>query len=43
MIGIPSVVSIIGFIIYKKGYKIEGKFQDDIMRQLEEKRNSQIA
>ena len=37
MIGVPSVISIIAFIIYKKGYKIEGQFQDEIISKLEEK------
>ena len=43
MIGIPSVISIIAFIIYKKGYKIEGQFQDEIINKLEEKRNAEMA
>lgn len=43
MIGIPSVISIIAFIIYKKGYKIEGQFQDEIINKLEEKRNAEIV
>ena len=43
MIGVPSVISIIAFIIYKKGYKIEGQFQDEIISKLEEKRSAEIA
>ena len=28
---------------YKKGYKIEGQFQDEIISKLEEKRSAEIA
>lgn len=28
---VPSVITILAFIIYKKGYKLEGEFLEDIL------------
>lgn len=36
MIAIPSVITILGFIIYCKGYKLHGEYQQKIMEQLNE-------
>lgn len=35
MIAIPSIITILGFIIYSKGYKLHGEYQEKIMDELE--------
>ncbi len=35
MIAIPSIITILGFIIYCKGYKLHGEYQEKIMDELE--------
>lgn len=34
---IPSIVTVLAFVIYVKGYKLDGKTMEDITRQLKEK------
>ena len=34
---VPSIVTILAFVIYVKGYKLDGKTMEDISRQLKEK------
>ena len=34
---IPSIVTVLAFVIYVKGYKLDGKAMEDITRQLKEK------
>lgn len=42
LIGIvPSVITVLAFVIYMKGYKLEGAFLDGIMRQLEERKENE--
>lgn len=38
MIVVPSVITILGFIIYSKGYKLHGEYQENIMKELNSKR-----
>ncbi|MDY6011963.1 MFS transporter [Clostridium sp.] len=38
MIVVPSVITILGFIIYSKGYKLQGEYQEKIMEELNNKR-----
>ena len=38
MIVVPSVITILGFIIYAKGYKLQGEYQEKIMEELNNKR-----
>lgn len=37
---IPSVITVLAFVIYIKGYKLEGSYMEDVFRQLKEKRNN---
>lgn len=34
MIGIPSIITVLGFIIYAKGYKLHGEYQEKIVEEL---------
>lgn len=34
---IPSIVTVLAFVIYVKGYKLDSKTMEDITRQLKEK------
>lgn len=38
MVVVPSVITILGFIIYSKGYKLQGEYQEKIMEELNNKR-----
>ena len=38
MVVVPSVITILGFIIYAKGYKLQGEYQEKIMEELNNKR-----
>lgn len=42
MIGIPSLITIISFIIYKKGYRLNGEYQKEIMDELDKRKASQV-
>ena len=38
MVAVPSAITILGFIIYAKGYKLHGEYQEKIMDELNKKR-----
>lgn len=42
MVVIPAIVSILSYIVYKKFYKINGKYHDDMLEELESKRASDL-
>lgn len=35
---VPSVITVLAFVIYVKGYKLQGEYLDNIMKQLKEKK-----
>ena len=37
---VPSVITILAFIIYAKGYKLEGAYLENVMKQLKEKKEN---
>lgn len=37
---VPSIITVLAFVIYVKGYKLEGAYLEDIMKQLSEKKES---
>ncbi len=37
---VPSVITVLAFVIYAKGYKLEGAYFDNIMKQLKEKKEN---
>ncbi len=37
---IPAVITVLAFVIYVKGYKLEGAYLEDIMKQLKEKKEN---
>lgn len=37
---VPSVITVLAFVIYAKGYKLEGAFLEDIMKQVKEKKEN---
>ena len=41
MVVVPSVITILGLIIYIKGYKLQGEYQEKIMEELNNKRKYQ--
>lgn len=43
MICVPSVITVLSYIIYKKGYKLEGEYQDKIIYELKKRRQENIA
>lgn len=43
MVAVPSVITILGFFIYAKGYKLQGEYQEKIMEELNKKRSSEEA
>lgn len=38
MIAIPSIITLLGFVIYTKGYKLHGEYQEKIMKELNKNR-----
>lgn len=38
---VPSIITILAFVIYAKGYKLEGAYLENIMKQLEEKKENE--
>lgn len=38
MIAVPSIITILGFIIYTKGYKLHGEYQEKIVHELSKNR-----
>lgn len=42
MVVIPAIVSILSYIIYKKFYKINGKYHDNMLEELEAKRTNDL-
>lgn len=38
---IPSVITVLAFVIYVVGYKLEGPYLEDIMKQIEEKKQNE--
>ena len=42
MVVIPAIVSILSYIVYKKFYKINGKYHDEMLEELEEKRANDL-
>jgi melibiose permease len=43
MIGVPSVITILSYIIYRKGYKLEGEYQDKIIEELNLRREKGLT
>lgn len=43
MIGVPSVITIISYLIYKNGYKLKGEYHKEIMSELEKRRAGETA
>ena len=43
MIGVPSVITIISYFIYRNGYKLKGQYQKEIMNELEKRREEKAA
>nr|WP_279381701.1 hypothetical protein [Clostridium butyricum] len=43
MICVPSVITVLSYIIYIKGYKLEGEYQDKIIYELKKRRQENIA
>ncbi|MDO5516539.1 MAG: melibiose:sodium transporter MelB [Clostridium sp.] len=43
MIGVPSVITVVSYFIYKNGYKLKGEYQQEIMSELEKRREEQAA
>ena len=41
MIVVPSIITILGFVIYAKGYKLDGEYQEKIMEELNNKKVSE--
>lgn len=39
---IPSIVTVLAFVIYVKGYKLEGKYLEGIMQQLKSKKGNKV-
>ena len=37
---VPSVITVLAFVIYAKGYKLEGAYLENIMKQLKEKKEN---
>ena len=42
MVIIPAIVSVLSYVIYKKFYKINGKYHDDMLEKLEAKRSNDL-
>ena len=38
---IPSIITVLAFVIYFKGYKLEGSYLDSVMKQLKEKKENE--
>ncbi|WP_276324771.1 MFS transporter [Clostridium butyricum] len=43
MICVPLAITVLSYIIYKKGYKLEGEHQDKIIYELNKRRQENIA
>lgn len=39
---IPSLVTVLAFVFYIKGYKLEGSYMEQIMQQLKSKREKKV-
>ena len=42
MVAVPSVITLLGFFIYVKGYKLHGEYQEKIMDELNKKREFEL-
>ena len=42
MVAIPSVITLLGFFIYVRGYKLDGEYQEKIMNELNNKREAEL-
>ena len=42
MVVVPSVITLLGFFIYVKGYKLHGEYQEKIMEELNNKREAEL-
>lgn len=38
MIAVPSIITLLGFVIYSRGYKLHGEYQEKILNELNKKR-----
>lgn len=43
MVAVPSIITILGFFIYVKGYKLQGEYQEKIMEELNKKRDNDLV
>ena len=41
MVAVPSIITLLGFFIYVKGYKLHGEYQEKIMDELNKKREAE--
>ena len=39
---IPSVITVLAFVIYVGGYKLDGSVLEDVAKQLKEKRTAEV-
>ena len=42
MVAVPSVITLLGFFIYARGYKLHGEYQEKIMEELNNKREAEL-
>lgn len=43
MVAVPSVITILGFVIYARGYKLHGEYQEKILEELNRKRENEVS
>ena len=41
MVAVPSIITLLGFFIYVKGYKLHGEYQEKIMDELNKNREAE--
>ena len=43
MIVVPSIITMLGFFIYARGYKLHGEYQEKIVEELNKKRENEVS